>query len=239
MKAAKYFATRLGIVLVALALGGARAYEAGGVSGGGAIEGNVTFDGRVPVKKIIPTKDREVCGGPRDEPEIRVGPDKGVQDAVVYLKGIAAGKAWGAAEQTPVIDNRDCEFHPAVQVVPAGDIEILNSDPVLHNTHGFYGRRTAFNVALPNAGDRVTRELARPGMVRVECDAHGWMLAHVFVAENPYYALTSESGRFSITDIPPGDYTLVATHRYTGDTETPVTVKAGESGEINVELVKR
>src|SRR5437879_4764370 len=61
-------------------------YDVIPVSGGGNIEGKVVFQGTVPIKKIIPTKNREVCGGPRDEPQISVGPDKGVQDAVVYLK---------------------------------------------------------------------------------------------------------------------------------------------------------
>ena len=36
-----------------------------------------------------------------------------------------------------------------VQVARRGKIDIVNSDPILHNTHGYYGKRTAFNVALP------------------------------------------------------------------------------------------
>lgn len=228
-----------GAVSVAFVLVSAHAYEVVAVSKGGSIQGKVVYQGHVPTKKIIPTKDKEVCGGPRDEPQILVGPDKGVQDAVVYLKEVAKGKAWGKPDKTPVIDNHNCRFEPAVQIIRAGDIEIHNSDPVLHNTHGFYGRRTAFNVALPEKGNKVTRELPRPGMVRVECDAHGWMLAHVFVADNPYYALTGKDGSFSITDIPPGNYTLVASQNYTGDTETAVTVKPGETVKLSVELKKR
>jgi hypothetical protein len=239
MKPAVQIAISLGIVLLVQTLGASYAYDAMKVTDGGSIQGRVTYDGRVPIKKVIPTKDTAVCGGPRDEPEIRVSQDKGVQDAIVYLKGVAQGKAWGAPAGASVLDNKACRFVPAVQVVPAGTIEIRNSDPVLHNTHGFYGRRTAFNVALPNAGDQVTRDLPRPGMVRVECDAHGWMLAHVFVTENPYYALTGEDGSFSITDIPPGQYTLVATQSYTGDTETAVTVKGGESQMLTIDLKKR
>ena len=41
----------------------AQAYEAGPVAGGGAIQGKVVFRDTVPMKKIIPTKDVEVCGG--------------------------------------------------------------------------------------------------------------------------------------------------------------------------------
>lgn len=215
------------------------AYEVAAVSGGGRIDGKVTFTGSVPVKKVIPTKDKEVCGDPRDEPQIRVGADKGVQDAVVYLKEVPKGKAWGAADKTPVLDQEKCIFKPAVQVIRAGKIDIVNSDPVLHNTHGFYGQRTAFNLALPDKGMKITSELPRSGLVRVECDAHGWMLAHIYVADSPYYALTGTDGSFSITDVPPGTYTLVASQHYTGDTETQVTVKGGETAKLAVELKKK
>lgn len=217
----------------------AAAYEVVPVSGGGRIEGKVSFLGSVPMKKVIPTKDREVCGGPRDEAQIRVGTDKGVQDAVVYLKAVDKGKAWGAVDKPPVLDQEKCLFKPAVQVVRVGKIDIVNSDPVLHNTHGFYGQRTAFNLALPDKGMKIASDLPRPGLVRVECDAHGWMLAHVYVADSPYYALTGTDGSFSITDVPPGNYTLVATQHFTGDTETAVTVKGGEALKLNIELKKK
>ena len=39
-------------------------------------------------------------------------------------------------------------FVPDVQVIPAGPLDVVNKDPVLHNTHGYYGKRTAFNMAL-------------------------------------------------------------------------------------------
>lgn len=228
-----------GVVGLVLAAAPAAAYEVVAVSGGGKVEGKVTFPGTVPIRKIIPTKDKEVCGGPRDEPQVLVGPDKGVQDAVVYLKAVEKGKAWGAAEKTPVLDQEKCQFKPAIQVVRPGRIDVVNSDPVLHNTHGFYGQRTAFNHAIPNKGAVIPTDLPRPGMVRVECDAHGWMLAHIYVADSPYYALTGADGTFSIADVPPGSYTLVVAQRYTGDTETPVTVKGGESTKLSIELKKK
>jgi plastocyanin len=217
----------------------AQAYEEIAVSHGGTIRGKVSYQGAVPVKKVIPTKDQEVCGSPRDEPQILVGPDKGVQDAVVYLRDVAKGKPWSPAERAPVLDNKACRFEPPVQIMRAGAIDIHNSDPVLHNTHGFYGRRTAFNVALPDAGASVTSQLPRPGMVRVECDAHGWMLAHVFVADSPYYALTGKDGTFAVTGIPPGRYTLVAAQHYAGDTEMAVTVAGGDTQDLSIELKPR
>ena len=46
------------------------------------------------------------------------------------------------------------------------------------------------------------------GALSVGCDVHPWMRGFIYIAENPYYAITDTSGSFSITDIPPGDYTL-------------------------------
>lgn len=227
------------IVALVLASTSALSYEVENVSGGATLTGKIVYQGSVPVKKIIPTKDKEVCGGARDEPQVLVGPDKGVQDAVVYLKEVPKGKAWGKQDKAPVLDQEHCKFEPAVQVIRAGNLDVVNSDPVLHNTHGFYGRRTAFNLALPNKGTKIPVDLSRPGLVRVECDAHGWMLAHVYVADSPYYALTGKDGSFSIADVPPGNYTLVIAQHYLGDTEQAVTVKSGETAKLSVELKKK
>jgi hypothetical protein len=218
----------------------AQGYDAVSVTDGGSIKGKVVFNGTMPPKrKIVPTKDREVCGsGVREVDQIIVGSDKGVQDAVVYLKQVGKGKAWPKLSKTPEIDNVKCDFNPHVQVMPAGDIVVVNTDPVLHNTKSFIDKVPIFNLALPNQGQRITRPIKKTGIMRVECDAHGWMLGWVYVADNPYYAITTKDGSFAITDIPPGNYTLVAWQEFTGPTETPVTIKGKEANSITVELKK-
>lgn len=216
----------------------AQTYQEGPVTGGGTIAGKVVFRGNVPTKKIIPTRDVEVCGGVREEPLVQVGPDQGVQNAVVYLTQVAKGKAWPAPAKTPEIDNVKCKFEPAVQVIRPGKLDVVNNDPVLHNTHGYYGRRTAFNLALPNKGQRIPVDLTRPGEVRVDCDAHGWMEGWIYVVDNPYYAVTAADGKFSIPDVPPGNYTLVVTQPYTGPVQQSVTVAAGRPTDLTIELKK-
>lgn len=215
------------------------AYEAGAVLDGGTITGKVVFRGDVPTRKIIPTKDRDVCGfSTRERPEIVVGADKGVQDAVVYLKKLEKGKAWEKPAKTPEIVSKDCEYVPHVQAIPAGSIAMVNLDPVLHNNHGFLGKTTLFNQALPMQGQRIEKPLKKEGLMRVECDAHGWMLAWIYVAGNPYYAVTRKDGRFSISEVPPGSYTLVAWQNYTGEIEVPVTIKPKEAVQVAIELKK-
>jgi plastocyanin len=214
----------------------AQAYEEAPVENGGTIKGKVVYNGEVPTRTILPTKDQEVCGEMREEPEVIVGSDGAVQDSVVYLDGVEQGKAWAAEAKEPVLDNKDCRFQPNVQAIAAGKLGVHNSDPMLHNTHGFYGRRTAFNIALPNQGQTIDVDLERTGQVRIECDAHGWMRGWVYVVDNPYYAVTGEDGSFEIADVPPGEYTLVANQAYTGPVEVEVTVEAGATAEVPVEL---
>lgn len=224
---------------VLLISSGAWSYEGGPVSSGGTIKGKVTYAGSVPMRKIIPTKDQEVCGGIRDVPQVIVGPDNGVTDAIVYIKSVEKGKQWDKPKKTPTLNNHNCNFEPHIQVMQAGmNLSIVNSDPVLHNTHGFLIKATVFNVAMPKQGMSVERPIRKPGIVRVECDAHGWMLAWIYAADNPYYAQSGKDGSFTISDVPPGDYTLVVWQEYTGATEIPVTVKPKETTNIPVEIKK-
>jgi hypothetical protein len=216
----------------------AQAYEVGPVTGGGTIEGTIVYRGNVPTRKIVPTKDVEVCGAPREEPVVQVGPDQSVQNAVVYLAQVAKGKSWPAAAKAPEIDNEKCRFDPMVQVIRPGRMDVVNSDPVLHNTHGYYDRRTAFNLALPNQGQRIPVELPRPGTVRIDCDAHGWMEGWVYVVDHPYHAVTGPDGSFTIADVPPGNYTLVAVQPFTGPVQQSVTVAARMPTTLSIELKK-
>lgn len=235
------FALTAGLAMLLVTPGSrAAAYDVVPVADGGTIKGKVTFVGTPPgKKKVIPTKDKEACGSEvREVDQMVVGPDKAVQEAVVYLKQVDKGKAWETPAKAPAIENLKCDFVPHVQIVRAGDFEIVNSDPVLHNTHGFLGKLTVFNVALPNQGQRIKKPLQKTGMVRVECDAHGWMLGWVYVADNPYYAVSAKDGTFTLTSVPPGSYTLVAWQEYTGAVEIPVTVKAKEVASVTVELKK-
>nr|NIQ08996.1 PEGA domain-containing protein [Gammaproteobacteria bacterium]NIQ74980.1 PEGA domain-containing protein [Gammaproteobacteria bacterium]NIW09415.1 PEGA domain-containing protein [Gammaproteobacteria bacterium] len=64
----------------------------------------------------------------------------------------------------------------------------------------------------------------------------GWMLGWVQVVDNPYFAQTGADGVFTISDIPPGEYTMVVWQEWLGETEMQVTVNAGETTELNVEL---
>jgi plastocyanin len=226
-------------MLVAMPSFSAMAYEETEVTDGAVIEGRVTYEGRIPSRRIVPTSDREICGGIREWQLVERDADNGIKSAVVYLEAVERGKPWGETQrEVPVMDNLDCMFEPYVLVMKPGEIDIHNSDDVLHNTKAYYGRRAVFNLALPEAGMTIRRELTRPGTVRFECDAHGWMEGWAYVLTHPYYALTAEDGSFRITDVPPGEYTLITRHEHIGEVQQTLQVGAGETAQLSIELTQ-
>jgi plastocyanin len=196
----------------------------------GGIRGTARLAGAAP--RPVPlqiTRDQSSCGGAAPD-ETVVARDGKLANVVITVKGLPAR----AAPRALVLDQRHCRFVPHVLAGPVGStLEIVNSDPVLHNVHGYQGQSTAFNVALPVQRQRVTRKLDRPGAVKVRCDVHGWMSAWVVVAEGPS-GVSGADGTFAIPDVPPGTWSVTAWHEKLGERSAQVTVPA--SGEAAVDF---
>jgi hypothetical protein len=226
----------LGIVIFPLQ---GLSYEATTVSDGGTIVGEVKYAGDPPPQeKIEVTKDANICGAePKPSPVLVVGPDKGIKDVVVSVPGIQKGKALEKPAKPPVLDQKNCEYHPYAQIFPVNTtLEILNSDDVLHNVKTEPGSKTTFNVAQPKFKRKITQEFKNPEIVQVECNVHGWMNAILVVADNPYSALTDANGSFKITDVPPGKYTLKVWHSKLGEQTKDVTVGPKEDVKVAFDM---
>jgi plastocyanin len=202
-------------------------YEAVDVSGGGRVEGRVTFSGTKPKAEARPiTKDHATCGRQaKPAQQVLVGSGGGLRNAVVTIEGIRRGKRPSAVN--PVLDQQKCDYAPHVQAVAAGStIDIVNSDDILHNVHGYLGgKETIFNLGMPTKGQRIPKQLTRPGIISLQCDAgHTWMQAYIVVTESPYFAVTDAEGRFMLEEVPAGTYKLKAWHEKLGTLEQEVTV---------------
>jgi plastocyanin len=201
-------------LVLALGVTGAEAaYEAVEVTDGGTLAGVVRFAGTPPrMAPLAVNKNREVCGEQKPSEALVVGGEGGVRGSVVLIEGVSKGKR---PTGDVVLDNHKCLFVAHVTAVAVGDkVRVKNSDAILHNTHGFMGKPTVFNLALPNKDQMVdiTRRLGKPGVVRVLCDAHPHMSAWIVVHDSPYLAVTDERGAFKIDQIPPGTYKVTMWH---------------------------
>jgi len=209
------------------------------VSNGGTIEGVVKLSGAaLQIAPIKVTKNQDYCGQSIPSPVYSVGKDGGLQNVEVYLKGITKGKA--LSTDTISLVNEHCMFNPRMQGANIGQqIKISSNDPVLHSTHpqNASTNATIYNIALPFKGFSVTKPLpAIPELIKVKCDAHDWMHAWIWELDNPYFATTGDDGHFTIKDVPPGTYTLVAWHEAAGEKPTSVTVSAGKTVSVAIQL---
>jgi plastocyanin len=202
------------VIVGVLALAGpAQAYQVVTVAHGGALAGTVRFAGTPPrLEPLVVSKNRDVCGDQAEPERLVVGAERGVRGSVILLSGVTSGKKPGAEL---VLDNSRCVFVSHVSALMVGErVRVKNSDATLHNAHGFLGKPTVFNLALPNRDQMIdiTRRLISPGVIRVVCDAHHHMSAWVIVHDSPYYAVTDEHGGYRIDGVPPGSYKLTMWH---------------------------
>jgi plastocyanin len=201
------------------------------------VAGKITLEGTPPANPPIRMTADPACvaanKGQNPTAETYVVGDGGTLGNVfVYVKSGLTGSF--PTPTTPVVfDQRACRYVPHVFGVQVGQpIEILNSDPTLHNIHALPKTNQEFNTAQPIQGMKTTHTFTvkeATTIVPFKCDVHGWMNASVGVLDHPYFAVTKPDGSFSIPNLPPGTYELAAWHERLGEQTQSITVAAKES----------
>jgi plastocyanin len=164
-----------------------------------------------------------------------VGDGGSLGNVFVYVKDGLGSRTFTAPSAPVTLDQKACRYHPHVFGVQAGQqIEIINSDPTLHNIHAVPKSNSEFNTAQPIQNMKTSHTFEEPEvMVPFKCDVHGWMNAYAGVVSHPYFAVTGTDGTFTLKTLPPGTYTVEAWHERLGAQTQSVTVGAKESKELN------
>jgi plastocyanin len=213
---------------------------------GGTITGKIKFTGTAPRNPVIDMSEEAACKAkykaPPTEENVVAGPANTLANVFVYVKaGVPAGQTFPASTTPVVLDQNGCRYHPHVLGIMVGQpLEIVNSDPVLHNIKAIAKANRPFNVSQPGAGMKTTRTFSAPEvMVNLECNVHGWMHAYAGVRPDPFYAVSGQDGSFTITGLPPGTYTIEAWHEKFGTQTATVTIAGTESKTANITFAAR
>jgi hypothetical protein len=201
------------IVAVAAALIGVCVSVSSSAAEWGSIKGRILIDG-MPKKPapLVVAKDQFCINARPENDALVIGKENALVNAVVYLRvgtgapKVAINPGYDAAfNKAVVLDNKNCMFHPHITVVRKDQmLDILNSDPVGHNTNIAL---IAFNQLIPAMGKipvKVTATAVVP--MPVQCNIHPWMKGYVLSLDHPYAAVTGDEGKFEIKDMPVGEH---------------------------------
>jgi len=212
------------------------------VTNGGSITGTVKLNGLEPAPlafNLAISSDPAFCGristgsGWRLLDQFNVSPEGALQNVVVMLEGIDRGKPFEMTHAT--VEAKDCIFSPNVMVVrDQQEVRVRNMDPIIHDVQVYetapFGSAIIFHRPLRMNPHHIMREPQShdhsPGepmidtfrfsrgrrIFLIECGFHAYMQTWGVAVNNPYYAFTDSEGRFTISDIPEGVYSLVAWH---------------------------
>lgn len=171
---------------------------------------------------------------PAMDEEVVVDGQGDLANVFVYVKNISGN--YPPPTTHAMIDQKGCQYHPHVNAVQVGQpLDIRNSDATLHNIHALPNVNAQFNEGQPVQGMVSTKKFDKPELVpfKVKCDVHGWMKSYMAVMPHPFYSVSQMNGSYTIANLPPGNYTVVAWHEKYGQQEQQVTVGPKESKALN------
>ena len=205
----------------------------------GEVKGVAMLDGAAPANQAIKMNADPVCVKQNTTPQTQetylVSADgKNLGNVFVYVKDGLGNYVFDTPTESAKIDQKDCRYHPHVFGMRVNQpLEIVNSDPTLHNIHAMPKGNAEFNNGQPIQGMKMSHTFDKPEvMVPFKCDVHGWMNAYVGVVNHPYFAVTDKDGKFALPNLPPGTYTIEAWHEKLGAQTASVTIAAKEKKEI-------
>jgi plastocyanin len=217
--------------------------SAGPPAARGSVRGHVRVSGPVPENDPIRMSADPMCNtanaGRRVLDEgVAAAPDGSLATVFVELVGNFPDAPVPAEPVS--IDQKGCVYRPRVIGLRAGQaLQVRNSDDGLHNVHGISTDRDGFNVSQPLSGTINTFHPHDPGILRLKCDVHTWMVAFVGVVDHPYFAVTGADGAFAFRDVPAGTYSVRTWHERFGTITTPVHVEGGHDAEAGIDIVYR
>ncbi len=204
----------------------------------GNINGKIVLEGTAPKNDPIKMNADPVClreaKGAQAQEFFMVGEAGALQNVFVYVKEGLGDRTFPAPTEPVVLDQKACRYHPHVFGIRVGQpLQVLNSDPTLHNIHALPKGNQEFNTGQPVQGMKFDHTFSAPEiMVPFKCDVHGWMNAYVGVVNHPYFAVSGNDGKFQLKTLPPGSYVIEAWHEKLGTQTQNVTIGQKETKEV-------
>ena len=193
---------------------------------GGSVQGSLTVEAMKPA--------------PRRPGYVAPATKKPVQNperapAVVYLERDDEKYPSTRAGETVKIRQEGYQFYPAIVAVQKGaKVAFPNMDDEFHNVFS-YSKAKRFDLGRFRKDEKSPEEIFdKPGLVKIYCEIHQHMRCFVLVLDTPWFVTTDESGKFTLKDVPPGEYWLRAFQPSERLLQQRVTVVDGKTTTVTL-----
>jgi plastocyanin len=147
------------------------------------------------------------------------------------------GSVPAAKSTVEIVDQIDKEFVPYVKAVRAGSyVKFPNKDDIRHHVYSFSPAKK-FELPLYTGTPAQPMLFDKPGVVKLGCNIHDWMIAYIYVAETPYFGKSEADGRVELDALPPGRYRVRVWHPLMQASED-ATIKRVELRETGASAVE-
>jgi plastocyanin len=194
------------------------------------VEGTIVVQHKLTKSRVTPTASMYERGV-----SIRLGSDQENDPlayerthVVIYLEGDSAKD-----EVVGELGQKDRRFSPDLVVVPMGStVSFPNYDPIFHDV---FSLSNAKSFDLGNYAQARSRSVTfpKPGIIFVNCHLHSNMSAVIVVTPNRW-STKADAGHFTLPNVPPGKYTIVAWHKAAGFFRK--TIQVTQTGSSYVEF---
>jgi plastocyanin len=169
-----------------------------------------------------------------DEGE-RVRDRREMANAAIYFEPDEVPELNPPEDQVEMTTRRR-EFMPRVLTVVTGtEVLFPNEDPILHNVFS-NSPGNQFDLGVYGESPGKSHHFNTAGIVRVYCNVHSRMSAHIVVVDSPYFVTPESDGTFILEDLPTGPGQLTVWHHRANPQRTRIDLEPGSEHIHNIEL---
>ena len=204
-----------------LVFAGVRALTAGG-----------TVEGKLLVEAMKPSPSRPgYLPSPTKQPVLK--PESA--PAIVYLERDDGVYPLTKTNETVRIRQSGYQFRPSMVAIQTGTkVDFPNLDEEFHNVFSC-SKAKHFDLGRFRKEEASPEVLFnKPGVVKIYCEIHQHMRCFVVVLDTPWFVKTDAEGKFSLNNIPPGDYSLKIFQPSERLIQQRVTVTDGQTNTVNL-----
>ena len=187
--------------------------------GGAAVEGVVTFP-----KGFVAAATARYQGRPQIGP-----PDSPA--AIVYLEGKFDASSTNAVAE---VGQKHYQFTPGLIAMQKGaQVRFPNYDDDYHSVFSL-SKTKRFDLGRYRKNEEpASQTFDQPGVIRLYCEIHEHMRGTILVLETPHFVKTAPDGKYALTNLPAGSFTLKAWLDEKIVWEKPVELKDGQTVKID------